>query len=217
LLVLLAIAVGCADVRDSAPVTERERAAAVTLIAQVGSLRTLADDPTDRGVLLDAVRFDAAAELLAVRLPADLWPQRAPGAAMPDCITASLTTATYTDCEIEGHLIDGTIARAGPRVTAEVFDVFILDAGVEGVSAVEGSLVLSGRSIEGSLDIDASWRHEREDLPLDASASFDAVMLDDQGCPTGGSVTLGGSLAGRTLATRTLHFGPSCGELSSSR
>ena len=221
---------GCGEVRDGFPPTETERAAALSVIDQVTSLRRLADDPTDRGVLLAAVRFDAVASLIDPNGAPIGWTQLPPGVAMPDCITASLTTATFTECDVEGHMVDGTISHAGPRLNAEVIDVFMFDAGsrdgIEGATTLDGSLSVTPREatsvpsivIDGALDLDATWTRRGEDYLLDAAVSFDTVVVDDRGCAVGGSLTASGKVSGSGLqAARTVQFGPECGEMTISR
>lgn len=230
LAALVLSSTGCGEVRDGFPPTETERAAALSVIDQVTSLRRLADDPTDRGVLLDAVRFDAVAALIDPNGAPVGWTQLPPGVAMPDCITASLTTATFTECDVEGHMVDGTISHAGPRLNAEVIDVFMFDAGsrngIEGATTLDGSLSVTPRDlgtaastvIDGAIDLDATWTHRGADYLLDAAVSFDTVVVDESGCPVGGSLTASGTVRGSGLqAARTVQFGPDCGEMTISR
>jgi hypothetical protein len=216
---LAAVAAGaCASERDAPPPSNAERSAALELVAQMSALYELSLDPTDQNRLIASVRFDAAATLLASSRTDAGWTTPAPTAALPDCVTATDTTATFSGCEVGGHWVDGTISRAGTTVNAEIIDVFILDAGSQGATSVDGALALTRTFIDGAVNIDASWTQHEEDIVLHAAVIFDGVTLDDAGCPIGGSMSIAGSQSTPPrVADRTVQFGPECGDIQISR
>lgn len=208
----------CGDDRDVEPASDVERSAALALIDQTSALRGLTTDPTDSAALIASLRFDAVATLLAPNRAHGDWTSPASGSAvggaLPDCVTATDTTATFSGCEIDGHWVDGTISRAGPNVNAELIDVFILDSGSQGATSIDGAIVLAPKLVDGTLSFDATWRQDQRDIALSAKISFESVVLDDSGCPVGGTLTVAGSLSTPAReAERALLFGPACGDV----
>ncbi len=210
---------GCGDDRDVEPASELERSAALELVDQTRALRGLVTNPTDRAALIASLRFDAVATLLAPNRTHEDTLKSVPvtsraGGALPDCVTATATTATFSACEIDGHWVDGTISHAGPNVNAEIVDVFILDAGNQGITSIDGAVVLGPQLVDGTLSFDATWRQDLRDIALSAKISFESVVLDASGCPVGGTLTVAGSLSAPAReAERTLQFGPACGDV----
>jgi len=218
IVALAAIGGGCATERDSIAPTELERSAALELVGQMSALHRLSLDPTDRGRLIAVIRFDPAARLIASNRAPVGWSTSADAEPVPECVTATNTTATFSGCEIDGHWVDGTISRAGPTVDAEIIDVFILDTGSQGAASIDGELILTGDSIAGAVNIDASWSQDQRDITLHAGVEFAGVVLDDRDCPVAGSVTLDGTLsAPPRVAEVTVQFGPDCGDIQISR
>jgi hypothetical protein len=209
---------GCGDVRQEPAATPLERAAALEVVGQMRSLDQLTYQPTDRDSLVDSMRFDAVAALLAPNRAPLIWDAVPTAAEMPDCITATPTTATFSGCEIDGHWVDGTISRVGPNVNAEIVDVFILSAGGQGATSIDGALSLAPRYIDGTLGYHATWRQDGRDIVLDATVIFDGVNVDEVGCPIGGTLTVVGSLSSPARQSeRVFSFGPECGDVSVGR
>jgi len=208
---------GCADERDPPP-NDAERAAATALVGQMSALYDLSREPTQSGHLVAALRFDSAAQLLASNRPQVGWSSPPRLVPLPDCVTATDTTATFSGCEIEGHWVDGTLSHAGPTVNAEIVDVFILDAGSQGASSIDGTLALTRTRIDGAVDVDANWTQNERDITLHAPVTFDGVSLDGARWPVGGSLNVSGSLsAPPRVAEVTVQFGPDCGDMTVAR
>lgn len=217
----LLFSAACTPDRETVPVNEAERTAILGLFDQVETLRGLVVAP-DRGGerLLAAVRTGPALRLLA---PGEAAPmQLDDGLTGPDidlstCTAASAGAATFTGCEVGGHLIDGVVSSQGQRLDAELFDVFVYNEDSESAVAIDGALTRTRGMLRGSIAIDASWTAGSGEALFDAQAEFDDVVLDAAGCPLGGTLTLSGALVGAVAGPRSLSrsfaFGPECGDV----
>lgn len=214
------LAVGCTDVRNGHPPTESERLLVGQLTNQVRAVRDLSIHPDRSDYLLGTSTLPPVVGLLAPAAPM-VYPH-ASGTSLPaECLTRTATTATYTECEVGKHVVQGSLAALGDRVQAELVDVFILGASQHGTVSVDAALK-RGSAMSGTIELDAMWTVREVEQVLDAEIRVDGLTFDSSGCATGGTITVSGDLGrppstSTTRLSRTLWFGPQCGDLLVSR
>ena len=85
------------------------------------------------------------------------------------------------------------------------------------LNAIDGALTRRRSTLRGAITIDANWTAGEGEALFDARAEFDDVVLDQLGCPIGGTLTLSGALVGSTAGpasiSRSFAFGPECGDV----
>lgn len=209
--VLLALSVvGCEAVRSTHVASDAEREAARDLVAQIVSI---ASQPMDRVSILQATSF-APIVGLAVRDGTPALPQgRSSDEEPADCLIATETSVTYSQCALADHLVDGIWSAQLSRVHAELVDVFVVGPGVHGSVAVEANLS-AGSDISGTMNIGFMWSVGSEDHVLDADIRIDGLVLEGPRCATAGSLTITGGLGDPPGTTTTLWFGPGCQDVA---
>lgn len=209
----LMLAACAEDDRSSSEPTTAERAAATTLIKQVRAIDGLPAQPADTPQLLSASTFAPVVSMLApVGLSVTL-PGRDHVGDLRPCITQTSDTVVYTDCEIAEHVIEGSVSGVDRRLKAELVDVFVLDPENHGAVTIKATLNNSDNSIDGKLEVDVMWTAAGADNTVDATVRADRVVLDNSGCAVGGSLTISGHIGDSGSSTRTLSFGPGCGDV----
>jgi hypothetical protein len=201
---------GCEAVRSGHVASELEREAARDLVAQLGAI---AAQPVDAPTLLAAANFMPALTLLVppgtpVAMPGGDLASSDPGG----CLLATRTSATYSQCELADHVVDGTWSAQLNRVHAELVDVFVVGPGVHGSIAVEANL--SGSSeLSGQLEAGLMWSVGDGDYVIDALLRIEGLVLDGPRCAIAGTIAITGAFGGpvgHAPATTTLWFGPGC-------
>jgi hypothetical protein len=215
LLLSAALLSGCEVVRSGQVASELEREAARDLVAQ---LTAIAAQPVDAPSILEAASFMPLVTLVAP--PGTPVPVLAGNASDPgDCLLATSTSATYSQCEIADHVIDGTWSAQLSRVRAEFVDVFVVGPGVHGAVTIEANLS-AGNEISGQLEAGLTWSAGPGDHVLDATMRIEGLVIEGPRCATAGTIvistTLGtssgapGATLGDAPTTTTLWFGPGC-------
>lgn len=205
-------ATGCADVRTGDIANADEREAAYALIAQIDAFDQLTHDASDGGALLTAASYEGVVALLAPEgIPIALLSRA--GAPLTDCVSASGGGATFSGCAIDEHTVDGIVSSTGNAVDAELVDVFLVTEGVHGAATLNTYLGAQAGIVDGHLDLSLMWAADSADHVMDARVRIDGVVLDAGSCPTGGSITVSGSVDSGPLRTVTLAFGPTCGDV----
>jgi hypothetical protein len=217
-LAMAAALVACSDEPVGQVPTAAERDAARALVDQIGELSALPDAPRDSERLLTAASFGPVTALLAPAGTRVVVPSRDGEDNLERCTTTTARTASFAECSIAEHVVDGTVSRQGYQVTAELDDVFLLDPGLHGAASVDARLATGPGPLAGVVDVDAQWTVDGQETTLDATVHLDQVALDDSGCPVGGAMDVAGELIGPGIrARRTIRFGPACGDLVVSR
>ena len=216
----VAAGAGCADERIGRDATTSERAAAAGMVSQLGALQLLAHSPAHVPTLL---RASSAASVIALFAPAGtpvLLPSRQVTESLGSCLTDSASTATYRDCDLGEHMVDGSAVRTRDGAQAALTNVLIVGPSLHGAVRVDARLATrhpSDDAISGGVEVDAHWTVGDDEQVLDAELTLSGLRVSPAGCGVGGSVTLSGTLhqgselIGRTSST--LNFGPSCGDL----
>ncbi|WP_428264068.1 hypothetical protein [Haliangium sp.] len=246
LLAALLVAGACDPPRSAAPVESPSRAehdAAHALAAQITAIATA---PTSANALLDALD---PAPLLTLLAPAG-FPAPEPfgihgsaptvNAALTDCLLATDSAATLSECELGEHVIDGTWSLRQNGTHTELTDVFVLGPGQHGSLWLDARLygadaALSAPAsiesihgtIDGTIELSLMWTVDGKDHTLDVSIDVEGLLPPPYGTPTGAhtapSCVFGGALtisdgAGQSDNRQTtLWFGPGCGDVQISR
>jgi len=126
----------------------------------------------------------------------------------PECVSVSGSTATYTNCDSGGALIDGTVTGSDTNVD---IDLTLTTSQVEIV--MDGNLDFTATSISGYLNYDTSVDAGGTSVVTSYDGDFD-ITLDGQGCPTGGQVEVHYTISGAAGIDvfAKVEFGPTCGE-----
>jgi hypothetical protein len=213
-------AIGCTDVRNGQPPTESERLLARQLADQVHAVRALSIYPDSSVHLVASATLPPVVGLLAPEAPI-VHPPEHEGRFLDGCLTRTASTATYTECEVGKHVLQGSMAALGDRVQAELIDVFILGPSQHGTVNVDAHIT-RGANMSGTMELDAMWTVGEVEQVLDAEVRVDGLTFDASGCAVGGTITLTGDLGrppsnSTARISRTLWFGPQCGDLLVSR
>jgi hypothetical protein len=214
-LAIALAAVACGDVRPGLPATVAERLAARDLGHQLGSLVELArsGDQATADLLLAATDVGG---VLTLTVPGELpllTPSRRGVGDLRDCVRATPTSATFTECAIGEHIVDGGLTFLGGRLGGELVDVFVLGPSSHGAATVDAKLSASD-TVSGTVNVDVMWTAANEEHVLHASIRVHDVVLDAARCPVGGAVTITTTFDDpSTRAVTTLWFGPTCGDL----
>lgn len=209
------VLVSCGDDGGEArPPSASEQAAIDTIIDNMDVVRQLVANPTDAGVLA-AVDYDAYESLIS---PVRLAAPRIAGlpAPLPGCVTTDMTTATFTDCTVEGVTLNGTVTKSGDSYTAAL-DATIASAAFTGSVSVDGTVTITDTAIDGSFTASVIGSEGTTSLAISASVAFADVVLDDAFCPTGGSFTITGSVTRGgppIMGSRTIAFLGHCDHLT---
>jgi hypothetical protein len=209
----VALATGCADVRSGEVANAHERDAAYAFIAQIDAFDQLTYNASDGGALLTAASYEGVVGLLAPDgIPVALLSRT--GAPLDGaCVSASGGAATFSGCTIAEHTVDGIVSSTRGTVDAEIVDVFVVTEGVHGAATLAAGLGAQDGVVNGDIDVDLMWSTDSADHVMDAHIRIDNVVLDDGGCPTGGSITVNGTVDDRAPTTVALAFGPTCGDV----
>ncbi|MEM9494223.1 MAG: hypothetical protein AAGC55_34070 [Myxococcota bacterium] len=230
---------GCTEVRSGQLATPVEGEAARALSAQ---LVTVVMQPERSDHLLIAADAEPILTLLIPPGTPMVLPDALPSEGMGrtagstnslgDCMITGQQSATYADCDVAGHIIDGTwsehLSNAQSSIHAEMSDVLV--AGSDGYWSVALDASLQRRTepasgaeslrtdlaIAGDLDVGVTWSAEGRDYFLDAAVRVDGLTIVDD-CAVAGTVTLTGKLGDAPVGPTTIWFGPSCGEVQISR
>jgi hypothetical protein len=116
-----------------------------------------------------------------------------------------------------GHTVDGSVSLSGDTVTADVTDVFDLTTGEAGSAHLTGSATVTDTLVDGSATLVLAFTAGAEAHDITITADWNGVDLEGCGgeLPKGGTliVTGNGTIGTTTInATRTITFGPACGE-----
>lgn len=202
----------CADVRVGRAPAELERVAAAEQVQQLASLVELGRTPRHGSVLLSAVDFAPALTLIGPDgLPVTLPSRR--GDDLHACVVTTATATTFAECELHEHVVDGSVSHRADAITVELVDVFVVDEDSHGAATIDGWLERNGAALSGTVDLDAVWTAGETDHVLDATLRLDALVIDRSGCAIGGTLTITGAIDSAE-SSRTLWFGPACGDLS---
>lgn len=215
LAALTTLGAACASDESGRPISTSERTALNGIVVQLETAKGLVAMPTDGDSILAALSFEDFESLLSpVSKPAR--PRNFPPPADCAATDPATMTATFTMCEYMGHTVDGTVTLAGDVVTADLTDVFDTTAGQMGTATLTGTVTINETTIDGSATVVLDFSDAGEAHDLMISATF--ADLDFTGCPDlpkAGVLTLVGSgtIGTRTIdATRTITFGPACGD-----
>jgi hypothetical protein len=218
-LAIAALVAACGDVRTGLPATEAERVAARDLGHQLGSLVDLAHAADRAGSDLLLAATDVSG-VLALAVPAHLplpAPTRRSLGDLASCVRATPTSATFSECAVGEHVIDGGLTYLAGRLGGELVDVFVIGPDSHGAATVDAKLDAAG-PLEGTVNIDVMWTAGEQEHVLHATIRVHDLVLDADHCPIGGAVTVIASLDDPTArAVTTLWFGPSCGDLAIAR
>lgn len=223
----LAVAVGCGSGPPSGePATAAEQSAALGIVAHAQALAAL---PTATAELSRALASSIdVGPAIATFAPDDwaAWPRAEITATetLPECVTQAARARSFSDCQLGGHLVDGTASRLGSAITAELEDVVIGPART-GAATVFARITAANGTLWGTLEIDATWVGSIDTEPssadptpdptIDATVRLDGVTTDAGGCPIAGQLTIAGFYGPpETEVAKTLAFGPACGDVA---
>ncbi len=208
------LATACTEVPNSRLPTSADRNTADILVDQIRSLQSLAAHPDDTAELLEATNGLPATSILAshnFQTQLDL----------PDCLVTTAESATFTDCQLGNHNLDGSLSFPPGRLSANLVHI-IAEPHENGVSTVQATLegrtphrlrIPHGlRTLNGTLEVSVIWSSKQGDESYDTLARIEELTLDSSGCPTGGVISVI-STSSAADATQTFWFGPSCGDL----
>jgi hypothetical protein len=217
-LAAMALAAGaCTDVRSSQPATDVEREAARSLLRQISALSV---QPESSSEILAAMSAAPILVLIAPEgtpMPTPATSDRDIAAMREDCLIATNTSVTFSQCEIGSHAVEGTWSAEDHRIHAELVDVFVIDPEQHGSVAFEANLS-SSAELSGVLDADFMWSTNDDDFYLfDASLRIDSLLLDTPDCASGGTITITGALGDGPRMTTSLWFGPGCSDVQIAR
>ncbi|MGE0867825.1 MAG: hypothetical protein AB7P03_04660 [Kofleriaceae bacterium] len=142
-----------------------------------------------------------------------------------ECTATSCTFDNYGDATA-GWLINGTISNSGGTYSFDLsYDITSFGSTLKW--NIDGSLTVTATSIDGQINSSGESSFEGEGgagsatIDWDVSVDYRDVVLDPNGCPTGGSVyattsyevssSQGGS--GSYAVEGTATFGPACGQV----
>ncbi len=151
-----------------------------------------------------------------------------------DCLLTTSSTVTIRECEVDGHIIDGTWWSEGEsqnqRTHMELVDVFLLGPGDHGSLWIEASVEtrstvrslaehgLDGVSWQGNSEIGIMWTTADRAHTLDVSLHVDDLVIDSEAaaspCVNAGALTIRGSLDGEDVDDVILSFGPGCDDVA---
>ncbi len=209
----LALAACAEDERSGHEPTAKERSAANDLIRQVSAIDALQIQPADAPRLLTATTFTPVLSMLAPDGLSVVLPGRDHVRDLRPCITQTSDTVVYTDCEIAEHIVEGSVSGLERWFKAELIDVFVVSPENHGATTIKATFNTNGDSIDGTLELDVMWSAAGGDNTLDATVGIDNVILDGFDCAVGGSITMSGQVGDQPKQTRTLSFGPNCGDI----
>lgn len=233
----------CEDPRSGAApeaTSHAERDAARALLAQ---LVAIASPPERADTLARAV--DAGALMALVAPPGvPFSPPSAAGAgALADCLLATGSAATLSECELGDHVIDGTWSLQYPAAHTELVDVFVVGPRDHGSLWIDARLAVTERimdalpempavrSIDGDIEISLMWAADNREYALDASIHIDGLAIDPAGdpalehdgelarpvCAIGGAVTIRAAMSTDEQSRVTMWFGPGCRDVHVAR
>lgn len=248
-IALACLASGCTEVRPAQLPSAGERSASRALVEQIAALAT---QPTSQDDLLRAMAIQPLFTLLSPPTIPAAFPESSSGrqslhrGGLDSCAIASSNAATFTDCALAGHMIDGTWSAQRPRairqrIHTELGDIFALDPGQHGSLALTATLArrTSQRSragvpravfLTGTIELDITWSADSTDYFLDAVVRVENLATSSHAnyehpCATGGAITVTGSFSSSSssktgdaaLSPVTLSFGPTCQDLQITR
>ncbi len=134
-----------------------------------------------------------------------------------ECVAQTDTSITWTDCLYGTDItVNGSVTRSGATITADVnFLAVDPDDGSTQDTDANASIDITTGAISGTISFDQEY-HEDD---FGFSAEFDGyydVVLDAQGCATGGTVEMRGhaSASGQSQTIWAIaEFGPACGDV----
>ena len=197
--------------------SQSEKTAVKEIVGQIKALSQLATAPASAENLKAAISFEPYQSLISPLRRGSLRSGALPPP--PECATVNMNMATFTNCEVEGHNVNGTVTKDGDHVTADVTDTFTL-AGEMGTATVDADVTFTMTSIDGSINVSAMATGAQGESSVTAGVTFDNVVLDSMLCPTDGTLTISGDATVRGTAapklTITITFGPACGDVQKS-
>ncbi len=228
--------VGCTEVRSGQSASTVESSAARALVSQLGTVATI---PVAADELLLAVDTRSILALLPSPVAPDIptiGDYSASFAGLDGCVIATDTSATFNECEIADHFIEGTWSTQAQRIHSELVDVFVAGPEQHGSVSLAASLtrrnssksgLISGPlTISGSVELSVAWTTESTEHVLDATVRITDLSIDTSaagaGCATAGTIVVSGrigdaSFGDMALGTTTLWFGPGCRDIQISR
>lgn len=202
------------------PAAAQERDAARSLVGQIAAIT---EQPTEADNILQAADFSAWLVLAAPSTPPVIPPWGAvPDNALADCLLATGTAATLTECELGDHIIEGTWSVHYQRTHTQLVDVFVDGAGQRGSLWIDANVslaatpadALSSSALDGLIEVSLMWNTGGRDRALDARIRIEGLMMESPDCATAGTVTIDNTSDG---STTTLWFGPTCRDIHISR
>jgi hypothetical protein len=143
-----------------------------------------------------------------------------------ECTPSGCTFNSYGD-DAAGWKINGSISKSGDTTTFDLtYDVS--SAGTSLAWMIDGKLTITATSIDGEVHNNGRTKFEGGsgtqgiDVTWDTSVDYQAIVLDAQGCATGGtvsavvsySVKTGGQSGGAFDVAGAATFGPACGQVT---
>lgn len=226
LAVSLAALVACDGSGQSAvePAAAQERDAARSLVGQIAAIT---EQPTKADKILQAADFSAWLVLAAPSTPPVIPPWGVVSDnALTDCLLATGTAATLTECELGDHIIEGTWSVHHQRTHTQLVDVFVDGAGQRGSLWIDANVslaatpagatadTLSSSTLDGLIEVSLMWNTGGRDRALDARIRIEGLTMESPDCATAGTVTIDNTSNG---STATLWFGPTCRDIHISR
>jgi len=147
-----------------------------------------------------------------------------------ECTPTSCTFTNYgDDATSASWKINGTITKSGDTTTFDL-DYDVTSAGTSLKWQIDGSLTITATSIDGSVHSHGvtnvtggtGGAPGQVNVTWDTDVDYQAIVLDAQGCATGGSVhavvsydvDAGGQSGGAFKVQGTAAFGPACGQVT---
>jgi autotransporter translocation and assembly factor TamB len=223
-----AFAVACSggDDDDSSTPTTVNSAGVTNAVTGMTNFSSSLESANGADAALYAFQIGAAAQSIVVAdngstAPALIVPPRAAVTGTCDCDADS---CMFEDCGDEAGTwtIDGSIEVDGDHVTFDL-DLAVAFGGQSLDWQYQGDLTVNETLIDGSASGDGSgsFSAEGENVELDWSWELgcNEITLNDNGCPTGGSLDAsvsydvsGSSGEGSFSGSASVAFGPDCGD-----
>ncbi|MEZ4288445.1 MAG: hypothetical protein R3A47_09940 [Polyangiales bacterium] len=109
-----------------------------------------------------------------------------------------------------GGSTSGTITVSGDTIS---FNAYQIDY-ITGTLSVNGSMTVTATSVDGNLDYAIDISYGGQSVSVDLSADFNSIVLDNNGCPTGGSLDIDYSYPQLYDASVRAEYGPACGDVT---
>jgi hypothetical protein len=219
------------DSRPSHTASQQEAAYVNQISTQLTSLQQAAGGETGLEQASTALNIGPYQGLLSLNMassmgaygrtkfPVPLPPAYQQGTTDPNCVTATETKVTYTNCDYSGMLIDGYIEASGEKIGIDLTYTFT-DASTTGTGKLtyKGDMTVTTEKIAGYLDLYYDITSAGMQYVYDLKVTYGDVLFSST-CtdyPTGGYIDIKGGIdyMGQNIDSHvTVIFNAECGKI----